>query len=153
MQTHPANVNVQSAACQVLKLLSIIDQVKAGEVGGIEAVIAAMRTHPASEEVQSAACDAFWTIANDESNKVNAGAVGAVEAVVTAMLVHRNSFRVQLDACLALSTLLDGSSSNAAKARTAGAVEAVNRAVKTNASSKYFVDKGELVLAALQGMQ
>lgn len=153
MQAHPASADVQCAVCKALSWLTfnLENKNKAGKVGVIETAVAALRAHPANAQVQEAACSVIGNATHiNKINQAKAGALGASEAAVTAMLLHPSSQGVHYAACSALKHLTEeGNSGNVAKARTAGAVDAANRAMQKYAGTSFVVERAQEVLAAL----
>eukprot|EP00961_Rhodomonas_salina_P130527 1757192-Rhodomonas_salina.2 len=74
-------------------------------MGGIEAVIQAMRGHGGSAGVHEHGCGALRSLAVNAENKVTIAGMGGVEEVVKAMRGHPESEDLQLAGNLALKCL------------------------------------------------
>jgi len=70
-------------------------QTRAGNLGAVEVVVAAMLAHPRSRLVQFQACGALGAMAQGHAaNLARAGNAGALEAVNAAMTNHYGIHRV-----------------------------------------------------------
>ena len=104
MCKHTGHNYLQWGACRALRNMNVGDgkrNVRAGNVGAVEAVVVAMRTHEESDDVQENACTALFSLtsANAETNRTRAENAGALEAAVAAMCKHTGNKRLQLLAC------------------------------------------------------
>jgi hypothetical protein len=93
MAAHASSVAVQEQACMALKIFVTEEQndhnnrVKAGSVGVIEAVVAAIKAHPDNPRLLKSGC---WVLVNltidIDANRKRAVAAGAVDAVMAALM-------------------------------------------------------------------
>jgi hypothetical protein len=106
MHRHTDRPGVQEAGCEVIWVLifntgNIRD--KAGTLGLLSDVRAAMRAYPITAQVQEVGCGAICNLtANCEDNRVVAARLGLKSDVQKAMRNHPESKEVQLCGALAL---------------------------------------------------
>ena len=89
MQAHQSSMEVQCAACNVLRTLTFRNDGNnrmAGAAGAVEAVVSAMLLHQSSAAVQLAACHALHNLtAGNDCNAAKARSAGAIDAVTSAL--------------------------------------------------------------------
>ena len=152
MLQHAGQEHVQAAACEALAGLTDDNQrVKVAAEGGIGAIVGAMQRQP-STKVQAAACRALWYLARNDSNKVRIAAEGGVGAIVKALKNHPAHAKVQEAACLVLYSLTYNNSANKAKAKSAGAEDAVKRAMALQDATALTKECGQIVLKNLKNV-
>jgi hypothetical protein len=95
-------------------------------VGGVAAVVAAMRAHMDVAAVQERGCWVLSKLAIDDTNctLIGSSAVGGVAAVVAAMRAHMGVAAVQQAGCKALFTLVSNNAANRFFVRSSGGLEA-----------------------------
>ena len=154
MLEHQGHEHVQAAACEALAGLTDSDdnqRVKVAAEGGIGAIVGAMQRQP-SAKVQAAACRALWYLARNDSNKVRIAAEGGVGAVVSALQNHPADAKVQEAGCHALLNLTVNNADNKAKAKSAGAEDAVKRAMALQDATAETKEYGQAVLDNLKNV-
>lgn len=154
MLEHQGHEHVQAAACEALAGLTDSDdnqRVKVAAEGGIGAIVGAMQRHP-SAKVQAAACRALWNLTyNNDANQVKVAAEGGVGAIVSAMQHHPTNAEVQQAGCGALFNLTHNND-NKAKAKSAGAEDAVKRAMARQDATADTKEWGQIVLDRLKNV-
>lgn len=137
MCAHEGLDELQKNACGVLRNLTKsrrpcnpdkqTHRSRARVAHAIEAAVAAMRAHTGLEEVQVRACAALFSLtsSNFEQHHTRTVNVGAIQAVVEAMRAHFSSKELQECACGVLRNLTSSITGNMARAKDAGALEAV----------------------------
>jgi hypothetical protein len=94
------------------------NRVKAGNVGAVEAAVAAMHRYIGSTGMQRDACSALSFIIYDNAdNRAKAGNTGAIEAAVAAMCRHSVSVGLQHTARVALSLMANGNTGQRGQGR------------------------------------
>ena len=151
MRQHPEDAKVQEKGCKGLRRLATNNadnKVKIGAGGGVEAIVQAMGGHRGSENVQEQGCWALEILSDDnESNAVKIGAGGGVEAIVQAMEVEaivqamggrfRGNVLLQCVGCSALLSLGRSNRDILQRIKSAGAEEAVQRAIASPIMMQY----------------
>ena len=153
MQRQP-RANVQAAACRALWYLTINpdNKVKVAAEGGVGAIVSALKNHPADAKVQEEGCGALRSLAyNNADNQVRIAAEGGVGAIVSAMQHHPTHAKIQETACVALYNLTFNSA-NKAKAKSAGAEDAVKRAMALQDATANTKEWGQIVLDRLKNV-
>jgi hypothetical protein len=108
--------------------------------------------HRGSEGVQREGCDALGWLALDANNKEKIGAGGGVEAIVQAMGGHRGSVLVQIQGCMALWILGRSNRDILQRIKSAGAEEAVQRAIASPDASESTKKQGQELLSLLRSV-
>ena len=88
---------------------------------------------------------------NNDANKVKVAAEGGVGAIVSAMQHHPTHAKVQEAGCLALANLTFNAN-NKAKAKSAGAEDAVKRAMALQDATAKTKERGQIVLDRLKNV-
>jgi len=114
---HPGDVETVRRCCQQLsQQIAVIggaNQTAVAAVGGIEAVVAALRAHPSVEAVQRSGCLALSSLVDGHAaNQTAVAAVGGIETVLAALRTHPSVEAVQIGGFLALSSLVTNHSLN-----------------------------------------
>jgi hypothetical protein len=109
MAAHASSVAVQEQACMALKIFVTEEQnnhnnrVKAGSVGAIEAVVAAIKAHSDNARLLTSGC---WVLVNltvgIDANRERAVVAGAVDVVMAALLAPQPG-----NAALVTETVMD----------------------------------------------
>jgi hypothetical protein len=107
----------------------------------VEAIVQAMGGHRGSENVQEQGCWALEILSDDnESNAVKIGAGGGVEAIVQAMGGRfRGNVLLQCVGCSALLSLGRSNRDILQRIKSAGAEEAVQRAIASPIMMQYMM--------------
>jgi hypothetical protein len=92
MKAHPRDADVQEWACLALDRLISYDsscQTAAGQIGGFETIVTAMKTYRNNVGVQARACAALASLsANNVGNQARAVAASVPESILVALQAH-----------------------------------------------------------------
>ena len=121
LATPRAVESVQNAFCSTSALFG-------ANLGGIEALLKAMKDHPAHPGVQEEACQALRNLTANPENDVKLSNLGGIEALLKAMKDHPTVPGVQEQACAALNNL-SGNAENKVKISKLGSKDQVRRAM------------------------
>lgn len=108
MECHTADTHIQIAGCHALEKLALDtdNEIAIEQVGGVEAILAAMMGHFDNAEVHEAAWAALWNLTcSNASKELTLDTAGGMQAIVAAMKSHMESPPVQKNACGALANL------------------------------------------------
>ncbi len=111
-----------------------------------------MQNHPADAKVQEVGCNALGKLAINDANEVRIAAEGGVGAIVKALQNHPADAKVQEAGCAALHNLTTNNSDNKAKAKSAGAEDAVKRAMALQDATAETKQWGQIVLERLKNV-
>jgi hypothetical protein len=109
-------------------------QTRAGEAGGIEVVISALRGHPNSAAVLEHAVEALGQLVanNHQENQTLAKSAGGIEAVIIALHQHPDNEVLQKNAVSTLGSLVINNVENQLHAGRTNGIQAVIFALKTH---------------------
>jgi hypothetical protein len=120
--------------------------------GKLSLLIHGMLEHQGHEHVQAAACEALAGLtASDDNQRVKVAAEGGIGAIVKALQHHPTHAKIQEAACGALLNLTVNSA-NKAKAKSAGAEDAVKRAMALQDATAKTKEWGQKVLDRLKNV-
>ena len=120
--------------------------------GQVSAIVQGMLQYPGRENVQEAACRALWGLAVNADNQVKVAAEGGIRAILGAMQGHPASAGLQEAACLALCNLALNNADNQVKVKSAGAEDAVKRAMALKDATALTKDWGRKLLDRLKNV-
>ena len=147
MAKYPSDPAIQEGACGRLGELAI----KTGKdkeianLGGIQAILNAMKKHGAKAKVQEKACNALYILSFYEK-QVKIANLGGIEALLKAMKDHATEAEVQKNACAALLNL---GADNQAHIKRQGGEEAVRRAMSAPNATPDTKGLGQMLLHEL----
>ncbi|KAL9188497.1 hypothetical protein ACHAXT_006875 [Thalassiosira profunda] len=108
MNAYPDSEELQESACTFLLNLGC-SSLEASEeicsVGGIEAIVAAMRTIPTSASLQQASCGALSALMKEDAHKSIAASAGAIDAVICLIVTHLDQVEVLENAVQVMANL------------------------------------------------
>lgn len=144
------SVRVQEAGCRVLRKLCVGDaadnRIKAGEMGGVEMVVAGMVSHLSNAGMQEVGCGTLRNLTSGcPENKAKVVQLGGLEAVLKGLREHIQDSLVAEAAAGALanfSTELDV----AKRIKAAGGVELMRQVLTVHADSSKVRKYGERML-------
>mmetsp|Transcript_40066 Transcript_40066/g.111350 ORF Transcript_40066/g.111350 Transcript_40066/m.111350 type:complete len:836 (-) Transcript_40066:165-2672(-) len=151
MRADPQNATLQESSCVRLEELALAPQSKMriASLGGIDAIMEAMKHHPSVAGVQETASAALGNLAlRSEENQKAMLHKGGIEAVLTAMAQHLPSESVQEKACWALQQLAMVAQSRA-EITNHGGIERVAQAMRAHAMSEPVQEHGCMALGNL----
>ena len=102
------------------------------EVGGIEALVAAIKTFPDSESLSYNACCVLWILLNDKDrpeDRLRFLQADGIRIVVDSMKKHRRSLQQQEACCGAIMALASGDDVAHAAIKEAGGIDALGEAM------------------------
>ena len=108
MECHLDSAELLAEGCAVLATLSFRspkNKLKISKLGGIKAILEAMRKHPKNDEVQIDGCKALASLAFDTSLQRTIASSCGITVIIDAMKEHLDNWQVQAEACKALSEL------------------------------------------------
>ena len=140
---------IQEWACNRLRQLANIErQLEIANLGGVQAILQAMKVHATEAKVQKEACDALSSLGNNDDNMVTIANLGGIQAILKTMKEHPSEEEVQANACTALNTL-SWNDENTTLIKKEGGGEAVRRAMAAPNATDYTRDWGQKVLDKL----
>ena len=136
MAKYPSDPAIQEGACDRLGDLanaSDENKVKIANLGGIQAILKAMKDHAAEAKVQENACAALLNLGINVDNKVKIAALQGIQAILKGMKDHATQAKVQRQACAALGSLAINDD-NAVTIANLGGIQALLKAMKDHAT-------------------
>eukprot|EP00940_MAST-03C_sp_MAST-3C-sp2_P001689 g1689.t1 len=137
MKKYQGNEELQREALHMLMLFAYNDAERQKEIarlGGIEAIVRAMRAHRSIVGIQDYACGALANLANNAENQKRIVKEGGIDAVLRAMESHKASEGVQAQGCGALSNIAmaTNGTENAERIAKEDGIAVVLRAMETH---------------------
>ena len=140
---------IQEWACNRLRQLANIErQLEIANLGGVQAILQAMKVHATEAKVQKEACDALSSLGNNDDNMVTIANLGGIQAILRAMKEHATQAKVQENACAALYNLANNAD-NQTLIKKEGGEELVRRAMAASNATDYTKKCGQKLLDKL----
>jgi hypothetical protein len=144
--------DVQVSACLALEKLALDaeNETAIADVGGVEAILAAMMTHYTDVAVHEAAWGALWNLSCRNADSVmTVDTAGGMEAIIAAMQHHVDSPAIQRNACGTLANLCVSNDARRTALAKSGGFVAVAAALQRHWDDQDVKNEASYALTAL----
>ena len=152
MERFTDNADIQVSACRALEKLALDgeNETAIADVGGVEAILAAMMANFINESVHEAAWGALMNLSCHNADSVmTVDTAGGMEAIIAAMKHHVDNPLIQRNACGTLANLCISNENRRAALAKAGGFVAISAALQRHWNDSDVKDEASSALTAL----
>jgi hypothetical protein len=152
MERFTDNADIQVSACRALEKLALDgeNETAIADVGGVEAILAAMMANFMNEAVHEAAWGALMNLSCRNADSVmTVDTAGGMEAIIAAMQQHVDNPAIQRHACGTLANLCISNDTRRAALAKAGGFVAISAALQRHWNDSDVKDEASSALTAL----
>jgi hypothetical protein len=152
MERFTDNVDIQVSACRALEKLALDgeNETAIADVGGVEAILAAMMANFTNASVHEAAWGALMNLSCQNADSVmTVDTTGGMDAIIAAMQHHVDNPTIQRNACGTLANLCISNDTRRAALVKAGGFVAIAAALQRHWNDSDVKDEASSALTAL----
>jgi hypothetical protein len=146
------HTDIQVSACRALEKLALDadNETAIADVGGVEAILAAMMANFVNESVHEAAWGALWNLSCRNADSVmTVDTAGGMEAIIAAMQHHVGNPAIQRNACGTLANMCISNDARRAALAKAGGFVAIATALQRHWNDPDVKNEASYAMTAL----